>query len=72
MILTLHLTDRHINKRIDFKGNVGELVQMLRKRYDIKDNILSEDYSILVDGELAEPDTKVGQTVAIIHAISGG
>ena len=72
MILTMHLRDRHITKSIDFRGNVTDLVEMLRKRYGIADNILSGEYSILVDGELAGPETKVGETVAIIHTISGG
>ena len=72
MIVTMHLKDKHVTKRIDFKGDVSGLVEVLKKRYGIKDNILSDDYSILVDGKLAEPDTKIGETVAIIHTISGG
>jgi hypothetical protein len=72
MILTMHLRDKHISKRMDFKGTVSDLIKTLSKRYNIKDNVLSDEYSILVDGNLAEPKTIVGETVAIIHTISGG
>lgn len=72
MILTMHLRHRHLSKRMDFKGTVQDLVTMIKKKYRIEDNILSDEYSVLVDGILAEPETKVGDTVAIIHVISGG
>ncbi len=69
MRLIMHLRDRHLYKSIDFKGTVADLAEILEKRYGIKDNILSEDYSVLVDGVLAKPETNVGETVAIILAI---
>ena len=72
MILTMHLRHKHLSKRMDFRGTVLDLAQIIKKKYMIKDNILSDEYSVLVDGMLAEPETKIGDTVAIIHVISGG
>ena len=72
MIVVMHLRKKHINTTLAMKGTVAEAIEKLRQRHRIEDDILDSDYSILVDGRIAGPDTKLGETLTILHAISGG
>jgi hypothetical protein len=68
----MHLRSKHVNTKLTFKGTVSQAIQRLKERHRIEEDILGSDYSVLVDGKIAGPDTEVGDTLTVLHAISGG